>query len=68
MPKDADTSGLTNPKRVIDRREAEAEGGQGGTDKGDLPGPAVDFFKSSKPHVWTPEDAKKLADALKKRS
>lgn len=44
---DADTSGITNPKRVIEKREAAASDSKAGRDMGDLPGPAADFFKGS---------------------
>lgn len=43
---------ITNPKRTLARREDEAMEGppmrdrsKDGVDKGDLPGPAMDFFK-----------------------
>ena len=46
--KQADFGGVTNPMRVLRRREDEASSipdKSKGVDAGDLPGPAVDFFK-----------------------
>jgi len=40
---DADYSGITNPKRVIAKREASA-----GVDKGDLPGPGAGMLEPQK--------------------
>ena len=63
----ADFSGLTNPKRVIEKRMAEAESEspdpKKGVDKGDLPGPHIDFFKPRD----RSKDAAGLAKALKNR-
>ena len=63
--KQADFSGVLNPKRTIERRMKEAEEGpsKGGTDAGDIPGPNVDFFKPRDKSG----DAAGLAAALKKR-
>jgi hypothetical protein len=64
MPEKKDVSEITNPKRTLVRREEEAASDpKKGTDKGDLPGPAVDFFKQ-RDHS---KDAEGLAAALKKR-
>ena len=61
----ADFSGLTNPRRVIEKRlaEAEATNPKKGVDRGDLPGPNVDFFKPRD----RSKDAAGLAKALKNR-
>jgi len=54
--KGADFSGVTNPRRVLAKREEAADLNNpsdqervqmvAGRDAGDLPGPAADFFKS----------------------
>lgn len=57
---------LRNPKRVLSDREDAAMGESDpkkGTDKGDIPGPNVDFFKSRD----RSKDAAGLAKALKDR-
>lgn len=64
-----DFSGVTNPKRVIERRLSEAESptlssGVNGVDKGDIQGPNMDFFKPRD----RSKDAEGLARALRNRS
>lgn len=64
MPKkDADFEGVMNPKRVVERREAEAENPAKGKDAGDLPGPNFNFFKGKQ----MPKKEAELAELLKKR-
>ena len=63
MPEKKEVSEIVNPKRTLARREEEAENPKKGVDKGDLPGPAVDFFKQ-RDHS---KDKEGLEAALKKR-
>lgn len=63
-----DTTEITNPRKTAARRMEEAEANEPpdrskGVDKGDLPGPAVDFFKPRD----RSKDAAGLEKALKNR-
>jgi hypothetical protein len=62
--KQADFGGVLNPKRTLQRQEDAAMSAPDpkmGKDAGDLPGPAMDFFKPREGKTRTPP-----ADMLKK--
>lgn len=71
--KEADFTGVMNPKRTLDRREAEASEKKNGRDAGDLEGPNKDFFKggmSQAQFSGYPKGGKSSppADMIKKRN
>ncbi|MBX3603204.1 MAG: hypothetical protein KF863_21495 [Rubrivivax sp.] len=67
MKKTHDFSGVTNPKRVIAKREAEAEGGSDKVKTAAAPAGGMSQAQFTKKAAPDPTKGKRLAEALRKR-